>query len=47
MTRELFGPILPVIGSTNLDDVEPTMIAGRRPLARYPSPMISLWPNGL
>ncbi len=35
MTRELFGPILPVVGSTNLDDVETTIIAGPRPLATH------------
>ncbi|NBP76823.1 MAG: coniferyl aldehyde dehydrogenase [Proteobacteria bacterium] len=36
MTREIFGPILPVIGYTNLDEVVTTIIAGPRPLALYP-----------
>ena len=36
MTREIFGPILPVIGYTNLDEVATTIITGPRPLAFYP-----------
>lgn len=36
MMREIFGPILPVIGYTNLDEVATTIIAGPRPLALYP-----------
>ncbi len=31
MTREMFGPIVPAIGSTNLDEVATTIIAGSRP----------------
>ncbi len=35
-TREIFGPILPVIGYTELDAVVKSINAGPRPLAFYP-----------
>jgi coniferyl-aldehyde dehydrogenase len=35
-TREIFGPILPVIGYTELDAVIKSINAGPRPLAFYP-----------
>ena len=36
MTREIFGPILPVLGYDRLDDVIARINAGPRPLAMYP-----------
>lgn len=35
-TREIFGPILPVIGYAKLDEAVSTINAGPRPLALYP-----------
>lgn len=36
MTREIFGPVLPVIGYSNLDEVIKLINANPRPLAMYP-----------
>lgn len=36
MQREIFGPILPVLGYRHLDDVVAAINAGPRPLALYP-----------
>jgi coniferyl-aldehyde dehydrogenase len=35
-TREIFGPVLPVIGYTNLEDTIAAINSGPRPLALYP-----------
>jgi coniferyl-aldehyde dehydrogenase len=35
-TREIFGPVLPVVAYTNLEDVIQTINSGPRPLAFYP-----------
>jgi coniferyl-aldehyde dehydrogenase len=36
MQREIFGPILPVLGYDDLDEVVKSINAGPRPLAFYP-----------
>ncbi|MEO7105324.1 MAG: aldehyde dehydrogenase family protein, partial [Rhodoferax sp.] len=35
-TREIFGPVLPVIGYTNIEDTITAINSGPRPLALYP-----------